>query len=633
MDEILRKTYEKDLDERATDILIYYGVIMISPLKFQVTVSSLLTIENGVGCDCEGICSRDECVCCRLKPEFDSEFGFEYEVMSECGERYVCDLSCGNRLTQKGVSVRLRVVKDGRKGWGLHAGEFIRQGEFVCDGCFGTACVVLILPKKSFQRWGNYVKAWIFVGGIAVEIPAAGCLSCQKKRLDALILCTEVCNLQQEDEEMLVPNSDLVVEGPQPMEVAAQVEAANKVENNQPIEDPPSSRFTWTIENFNRINTKKHYSDVFVVGGFKWCVLIFPKGNNVDQLSMYLDVADSPSLPYGWSRYAQFSLSVVNQVYGNNRYFHSTIINSKAQAATAPIPRAVPLSRMTDSFLDGSSSVYLEELQRAWEDDPSSVDESWDNFFRNFVGQAATSPGISGQTIQESMRLLLLERAYQVNGHMKAKLDPLGLEERVIPENPKLVQDLMNQILHADYPMFDNGIVCQSNSLLVQLSIPPLASKKIVDAKLAKDFQAVLKEFQKAQRLAVERETTYYVSQVLPPSRDWEACRISLERRRKMKRARELFYYLKGGQVDYVEFHILCYLISIQGTNLSGMKTILFILLDIWQEPKWLECFSKCWPTWGSNAILRRYEEDESVRAVASTVIVRRYGHGLELNL
>ncbi|CAD6270085.1 unnamed protein product [Miscanthus lutarioriparius] len=31
-------------------------------------------------------------------------------------------------------------------------------------------------------------------------------------------------------------------------------------------------------------------------------VLIFPKGNNVDHLSMYLDVMDSGNLPYGWSR-------------------------------------------------------------------------------------------------------------------------------------------------------------------------------------------------------------------------------------------------------------------------------------------------------------------------------------------
>lgn len=30
---------------------------------------------------------------------------------------------------------------------------------------------------------------------------------------------------------------------------------------------------------------------------------------------MYLDVADSSSLPYGWSRYAQFSLAVINQIH------------------------------------------------------------------------------------------------------------------------------------------------------------------------------------------------------------------------------------------------------------------------------------------------------------------------------
>ncbi|KAL0338747.1 UNVERIFIED_CONTAM: Ubiquitin carboxyl-terminal hydrolase 12 [Sesamum angustifolium] len=121
---------------------------------------------------------------------------------------------------------------------------------------------------------------------------------------------------------MLVPHSDLVegpqplVEGPQPMEVAS-ADNAGTVEN-QASDEPQASRFTWTIENFSRLNMKKLYSDVFVVGGYKWRVLIFPKGNNVDYLSMYLDVADSSSLPYGWSRYAQFSLAVVNQI--NSKY-------------------------------------------------------------------------------------------------------------------------------------------------------------------------------------------------------------------------------------------------------------------------------------------------------------------------
>lgn len=91
------------------------------------------------------------------------------------------------------------------------------------------------------------------------------------------------------------------------------------------------------------------------------------------------------------------------------------------------------MSKLTDNFLDATSSVYLEELQRAWEIDPKSVDASWDTFFQNFTGQAATNVGLSGQTIQESMRLLLLVRAYQVNGHMKAKLDPLNLDDRKMP--------------------------------------------------------------------------------------------------------------------------------------------------------------------------------------------------------
>ncbi|KAL7209589.1 hypothetical protein ACSBR1_031195 [Camellia fascicularis] len=64
------------------------------------------------------------------------------------------------------------------------------------------------------------------------------------------------------DEEMLVPHSDLVVEGPQPMEVVAQAETGNTTENQQ-VEEPQTLRFTWRIENFSRLNTKKLYSEFF----------------------------------------------------------------------------------------------------------------------------------------------------------------------------------------------------------------------------------------------------------------------------------------------------------------------------------------------------------------------------------
>ncbi|KAL5066751.1 hypothetical protein RYX36_017638 [Vicia faba] len=167
-----------------------------------------------------------------------------------------------------------------------------------------------------------------------------------------------------------------------------------------------------------------------------------------------------------------------------SRNFQTTVFKSKAQ--TAPAPRAVPLSSLTDNFLDGTSSVYLEELQRAWEADPNSADESWDNFFRKFVGQASTSPGISGQTIQESMPLLLLVRVYQVNGHMKAKLDPLGLEECKTPNELDLAlygfteADLDREFFLGVWNM--SGFLSENRPVQTLRSILTRLSKLIVEA-------------------------------------------------------------------------------------------------------------------------------------------------------
>uniref|UniRef100_J3NDH9 ubiquitinyl hydrolase 1 n=1 Tax=Oryza brachyantha TaxID=4533 RepID=J3NDH9_ORYBR len=166
---------------------------------------------------------------------------------------------------------------------------------------------------------------------------------------------TPLAQQQQEDEEMLVPHQELPAvtaaaaapDAAQPMEVVAQTEPANTAES-QPPEDPQTSRFTWTIENFTRINTKKHYSEPFVVGGFKWRVLIFAKGNNVDHFSMYLDVADSASLPYGWNRYAQFSLAVVHQIIPKYTIRKDTQHQFNARESDWGFTSFMPLSDLYD---------------------------------------------------------------------------------------------------------------------------------------------------------------------------------------------------------------------------------------------------------------------------------------------
>ncbi len=132
------------------------------------------------------------------------------------------------------------------------------------------------------------------------------------------------------------------------------------------------------------------------------------------------------------------------------------------------------------SYLNGINANYIEEMQSKFSEDPSSVDESWREFFQT-VGEtidtakaaadgpswarrdwppiesgervsvldgqwpeeaaavegkiraaAKAMPEVSNQTIEQavtdSLRALMIIRAYRVMGHYAADLDPLGLE-------------------------------------------------------------------------------------------------------------------------------------------------------------------------------------------------------------
>lgn len=86
--------------------------------------------DTATGCGCEN-CGEDanggqRCPCLVM---FD---GLE-DVVSECGSSCGCGWECPNRLTQRGVSVSLQIVKHVRKGWGLYAAQLIPKGQFVCE--------------------------------------------------------------------------------------------------------------------------------------------------------------------------------------------------------------------------------------------------------------------------------------------------------------------------------------------------------------------------------------------------------------------------------------------------------------------------------------------------------------------
>lgn len=70
------------------------------------------------GCGCERC--DDECSCVD-------------ELTHECGPSCQCELDCGNRVSQRGLGVKLKIVKDVNKGWSLFAHQFIGVATFVCE--------------------------------------------------------------------------------------------------------------------------------------------------------------------------------------------------------------------------------------------------------------------------------------------------------------------------------------------------------------------------------------------------------------------------------------------------------------------------------------------------------------------
>ena len=128
------------------------------------------------------------------------------------------------------------------------------------------------------------------------------------------------------------------------------------------------------------------------------------------------------------------------------------------------------------AFLNGTNSIFIEELYEKYLENPSSVDQSWADFF-DAVGDEletvqratdgaswgakngdlkvddpyellgpATKAAVRTETAidsdqarlatLDSLRALMMIRAYRVRGHLQAELDPLGLDPPV--EHPEL---------------------------------------------------------------------------------------------------------------------------------------------------------------------------------------------------
>ncbi len=122
---------------------------------------------------------------------------------------------------------------------------------------------------------------------------------------------------------------------------------------------------------------------------------------------------------------------------------------------------------MNDTFLNSANAPYVAELYSKFRNDPESVDTSWKDFFNNLnEDEYSVLKDFGGPKWKErssniidknyitkviksnanynseefriltldSIRALRLIRAFRINGHLIADLDPLGISEREYPQ-------------------------------------------------------------------------------------------------------------------------------------------------------------------------------------------------------
>ncbi|KAM1503347.1 hypothetical protein ACFX1Q_028282 [Malus domestica] len=140
-------------------------------------------------------------------------------------------------------------------------------------------------------------------------------------------------------------------------------------------EDLVSGTFTWRIDNFSKLKKYKHFSDVFVIGGYKWRMFIYPKGDNIDYLSVFLDVPETKTLPYGWNRYIKFTITLVDQFDTRNSVSEETEHVFMANTADWDFATLVPLSDLhclDNGYLTTTANDMnvdaCQHLQLLWEE-------------------------------------------------------------------------------------------------------------------------------------------------------------------------------------------------------------------------------------------------------------------------
>ena len=124
-----------------------------------------------------------------------------------------------------------------------------------------------------------------------------------------------------------------------------------------------AGKFRWEIPKFSTTAEKKLSSQNFMIGGYWWKLLCFPKGNSCECLSVYMDVADNERLPSGWSRYAWFQLTVINSQFPERHSAKEAQHHFNAKESDWGFTQFLPLSDLMEpdsGFLSADDTLVIE---------------------------------------------------------------------------------------------------------------------------------------------------------------------------------------------------------------------------------------------------------------------------------
>ena len=82
------------------------------------------------------------------------------------------------------------------------------------------------------------------------------------------------------------------------------------------------------------------------------------------------------------------------------------------------------------TLLSGDNATWLEEYYQTWLRTPEKLPEDWRRFFLSpelTVQSVSGDNNVSGATLKKQAAVIQLINAWRTQGHLRAKLDPLGL--------------------------------------------------------------------------------------------------------------------------------------------------------------------------------------------------------------